>query len=610
MQSKSTNRIILLWLFVGLPILAAFLFRKSFDLGLYGDDWQHLYILWRDFFVFHTKSFFDIKSYLNPYWPEYLYLGIINHFWGYFPPAYFIASFIARVFANIALYFFSYELTKSKLAAFLTTLIFLFSAAGLQTTDWVFNMNTYAGIGLLAIASTVYLKIRKLRTLKSWYYPIFLVTFTLALAVVPTRMHGAVPFIVLTDIFLTFFMEKQKIKFDKYLITRVLLAVFIFVALIHFKSFGAGSFATDRLSSASQTFQLYNKQGFFAIWFYFFGVLGHLVLPDIVYIKNLSWVILSTSIISIILGALVLLSIFRPKNFRSFLPIIIFNSTWGLILTWLAIINPNPIIQLNPYPPSAVLFSIALGGQFIFWSVWISMLSRKISPYLSGALIIPLIWIITLSITYWLFTPNYIIETTGRYMTVGAAGFSIWLATIATFILSSTFFKKTALAINRLLRMLTSQIFIQILLFWVIVNIYASQSYFGSLAVMRNRHLTDRVWNTLTTTVPKLDSEAPSVFYFTTDNQLALYEALTFGFFMRAGLVYQITDESKTPLPSTDFQELLAYIRDGTPLQTVHGRKAEPVPLLRIYAFDYRNGELTDITEIVRQQLIEDLKIQ
>lgn len=610
MRVNSINKKIIIWLFILLPISAAWIMRKSFNLGLYGDDWQHLYILWRDFFVFHTKSFFDVRSYLNPYFPESLYLGIINHFWGYYPPAYFITSFFCRLFANIALYFFSYELTKSKLAAFLTTLIFLVSAAGLQTTDWVFNMNTYAGIGLLAIASTIYLKIRNLKTFKSWYYPLFLVTFTLALAVVPTRMHGAVPFIILTDIFLTFFVERQKIKFDKYLIARLLLAVFIFVILIHFKSFGEGSFTTERLSSASQTFQLYNNQGFFAIWFYFLGILGHLMLPDTVYIKNLSWVIFSTSIISTVLGVLVLLSIFRPKNFKPFLPIILFNGVWALILTWLAVIGPNPIIQLNPNPPSAVLFSIALGGQFIFWSVWISVLTRKISPYLSSTMIISLFWIITLSITYWLFNPNYIIETTGRYMTVGAAGFSIWLATIATFILYSTFFKKTALATNRLLGILTSQIFILILFFWIIINIYISQSYFSSLAVMRDRHLTDRAWNTLTTTVPKLDPEAPSVFFFTTDNQLALYEALTFGFFMRAGVSYQINDESKTPLPSTDYQELLAYVRDGTPLQKVHGRKAEPVPLSRIYAFDYRNGELTNITEIIRHKLIEDLKIQ
>lgn len=610
MQTKSINKKILIWLFVVLPLIGVFLFRKSFDLGLYGDDWQHLYILWREFFVYKTKSFFDIRSYLNPYFPESLYLGIISHFWGYYPPAYFISSFITRVFANIALYFFSYELTKTKFAAFLTTLIFLFSAAGLQTTDWVFNMNTYAGLGLLAIASTIYLKIRKLKTFKSWHYPLFLVTFTLALATVPTRMHGAVPFIILTDLFLTFFVGRQKIKFDKYLIARLLLAVFIFVTLIHFKSFGEGSFTTDRLSSASQTFQLYDKQGFFAIWFYFLGILGHLILPDTVYINNLSGVILSTSIISIILGIFVLLSIFKPKNLKLYLPIIIFNSAWALVLTWLAIIDPNPIIPLNPYLPSAVLFSIALGGQFIFWSIWISMLTRKISPYLSNTLIISLIWIITLSITYWLFTPNYIIETTGRYMTMGTAGFSIWLAAITTLILSNTFFKKAALATNRLIGILTSQIFILILLFGVIINIYTSQSYFSSLAVMRNRHLTDRVWNTLTTSVPKLDPEAPSVFYFTTNNPLALYEALTFGFFMRAGLSYQIPDESKTPLPSTNYQELLAYVHDGTPLQKVHGRKAGPVPLSRIYAFDYRNGELTNITEIVRHQLIEDLKIQ
>ena len=82
MQTKSINKKILIWLFVILPLIGIFLFRKSFDLGLYGDDWQHLYILWREFFVYKTKSFFDIRSYLNPYFPESLYLGIISHFWG------------------------------------------------------------------------------------------------------------------------------------------------------------------------------------------------------------------------------------------------------------------------------------------------------------------------------------------------------------------------------------------------------------------------------------------------------------------------------------------------------------------------------------------------
>ena len=599
MQNKSTNKFILTWLFIILPIATAFIFRKSFDLGLYGDDWQHLYNLWRDFFVYHTKSFFDIKSYLNPYWPNNFYLGIINHFWGYYAPAYFIASYLLRVFATIALYFFSFELTKSKLAAFLTTTFFLVSAAGLQTTDWVFNMNTYAGLGLLAIASTFYLKLRKLKTFKSWYYLSFIITFTLALGIVPTRMHGAVPFIIIADLFLTFVAEKRQPKIDRYLVIRIIMAILVFVLLLHFKSFGEGSFTTDRLSESSQILQELNHQGYYAIWFYFLGILGHLVLPDSISLNSFSSVILLTSIISVILGLLI--------SFR--LPILIFNIVWALILWWIVSINPNPIINLNPYPPSNVLFSIALGGQFIFWSVWLFILNRKNYPNFSSGLIISLIWIITLTIIYWFFTPYYIIETTGRYMTMGAAGFSIFFGSF----ISMLFFKATTFQKQETTKMLGSfylLIPIFILFFWIFVNFQKSQTYLWILEQTRNGELTDRTWGTLIKAVPKLDQTGPSVFYFTTDNPLSLQGVLVFGFFMRAGMTYRIPDQDLTPLPSTNYQELLDYVKDGSPLQKVHGRKALSVPLSRIYAFDFRNGELINITTAVRNKLTEDLKTQ
>lgn len=585
-----------MWLFIGLPILAAFIFRKSFNLGLYGDDWQHLYNLWRDFYVYHNKSFFDIRSYLNPYWPNYLYLGIINYFWGFYPPAYFIASFIARVFANIALYFFSYELTKSKLAAFLTTLIFLVSAAGLQTTDWVFNMNTYAGLGLLAIASTIYLKIRKLESFKSWYYPAFVATFTLALAIVPTRMHGAVPFLIFTDLFLTFFAERNKTKINRYIILRMITAILVFVTLLHFKSFGEGSFTTDRLTESSQVFQTFAQKGYHAIWFYFLGILGHLALPDNISLDSLTGVIIVTSIISLLLGFVV----------SAYLPFIIFNIVWASILGWIVSINPNPVVTLNPYKPSAVLLAIAIGGQFLFWSIWISILTRKIYSNLSSALIISLIWIVTLTIIYWFFTPYYIIETTSRYMTMGAAGFAIFLGSFTSFL----FFKATTFQKQEKTRVLGSFYLllpILISLFWIFVNFQKSQTYLGILEQVRNRQLTERTWDALLKAIPKLDPEGPSVFFFTTDNPLSLQGVLVFGFFMRAGMTYRIPDQDLTPLPSTDYQELLSYVLDGSPLQKVHGRKAVPVPLSRIFAFDFRNGELINITDSARKKIVEDL---
>lgn len=603
---SSLNKITIIWLFVAIPIIGALIFRSSFNLGLYGDDWQHLYNLWRDFYIYQTKSFFDIRSYLNPYWPNYLYLGIINHFWGFYAPAYFIASFILRMFANIALYFFAFELTKSKSAAVLTTLIFLFSSAGLQTTDWVFNMNTYAGLGVLSIASVFYLKIRKLKTIFSWYYFFFLINLTLALAIVPTRMHGAVPFLIISDFLLTIFEQKKKF-ISRFLILRIFLPISIFALLSHFKSFGESSFTADRISESINSLNIFIQQGFHSVWFYFLGTLGHLTLPDNISLNSFSGVILLTSLISLLLGLVLSGPLFKVKKKAGRLSLIIFNLIWAVVLWWIASINPNPLAELNPYSASHVLFTIALGGQFIFWSIWTAYFTRRHYPDFSSAVIVSLVWIVTLSLVYWLFTPYYIIETTGRYMLMGAAGFSIFLGAFLNilFSISRDFSKAEKTKASGSLYLVIPGI---LLLFWLLVNFQKSQFYFGALEQTRNRTLTDRTWETLINSVPKLDTDGPSVFYFTTDNPLSLQGVLVFGFFMRAGMTYRIPNQDLTPLPSTDYQELLAYVKDGSPLQKVHARKAVPVPLSRIFAFDFRGGNLINITTSVREKLLEDSK--
>ncbi len=604
MNVKSLNKIALIWLFVILPLTGAILFRKSFDLGLYGDDWQHLYNLWRDFFVYHTKSFFDIRSYLNPYFPESLYLGIISHFWGYYPPAYFISSFLCRVFANIALYFFSYELTKSKLAAFLTSLLFLVSAAGLQTTDWVFNMNTYIGLGLLAIASTIYLKIRNLKTFKSWLYPFFIVTFTIALAVVPTRMHGAAPFIILTDLFLTYVIERQRIKFDKHIIIRIFLAGGIFAMLIHFKSFGETSYTNGRFSDSYKLTQSLMQNGFYSWWLYFLAIIGHLIIPDNISLtvgNTLKKVLVSEAFISLLFMCISSYSILKSKKIFPYLIVLIFNLLWTVFLLVMS--------KIDTHTSFDIFFNISLGGQFLFSFIWFYLIGKNRYPEISKALIIAVIWVISLTIIHWLFTPYFVIETTGRYMTMAAAGMAIYLGTLITLLLKSAFAQTSTEAGTNLPVALFLLIPSFILFILLTTNIQTSQAYFDILQQTRNKELTQKTWNNLMMEVPKLDPNGPSVFYFTTDNPQSLEGVLVFGFFMRAGMTYRIPNQDLTPLPVTDYQQLLDMVKTGEPLQKVHGRKAVPVPLSRVFAFDFRNGELINITDQVRKEITKDLNL-
>ncbi len=603
MEGKPLNRGIAVWLFIILPILGMLIFRKSFDLGLYGDDWQHLYILWREFFVFHTKSFFDIRSYIGPYFPESLYLGIISHFWGYNPPAYFISSFFFRFLANIAIYFLSYELTKSRLAAFISSFIFLITAAGLQTTDWVFNMNTYMGLWLLACSAILYLKIRLLHKINYRLYISFAITFAIALAIVPTRMHGATPFIVLTDIFLTFKDGHFKKNLNRYFFIRVFLAIGIFALLIHFKAFGEESYTNGRFNDSYKLVQALNQNGTYSWWLYFLGIMGHLFLPDNVDMTNghsLKSVLFLSGFLSILAGYLSSYSILKSKKLTHYLPMIIFQLGWVIFLFYIS--------KIDTQTSNGSYFSIYLGGQIIFWAVWLYLIARKKYSNLANTLIISIIWMISLTIIHWLFTPYFIIETTGRYMTMGSAGIALFMGALIALLLKNAlnYDKDDTSKFNNSLFL---GIPLLILFFFSLTNMQTTQNYFNFMYQTRNRELTEKTWKTLLTQVPKLDPKAVSVFYFTTDNPSSLYGVLTFGFFMRSGLEWRITNEALTPLPVTDYQQLLDIVKTGEPLQKIHGRKKEPLPLSRVYAFDFRQGELINITEQVRNKISQDLNL-
>lgn len=531
MNLITLKNLTILWLILGIPILSFLLLKKTFNLALYGDDWLQLYNLWLSFDVYKTSSFFDIKSYLGAYWPQYFFLGIVRHFFGYQAQAYFAISLILKILATFSLFFLVRELSKSQLAGFLATLIFIFSVAGLQTTDWVFNMNTYAGIFFLNLSIIFYLKMRAIKTLFSFHHLAFIAMFTLALGVVPVRMHGALPFLILTELFLYFFIDKKSIlKIDRYLITRISLPILIMFLLVRVGSFGSGGDILPQIQSSLLYLQDMFSKGRYDILFYFFGIIGNLVIPDTLNLGN--------------------------------------------------------------------VFSILVGILLIFFVILVAYHTRAAYRYLAISTILGLLILICFLFLYWIRTPYLIIESTGRYMTMGALGFSILFASVLSIMLKNFISTK-----NGFILIIT----IFLLVSWLAVNLKSGQIYLENLEINRNIELSNKTWGTLIKYVPKLDKENPNVFYFTSDNPTSTNMILIFGFGPRAALIYKITGWEKTPVPTENYKELLEMVKSGEPMKKIHGRAEEPIPLSRVYAFDLRGGELVDITGLVRQRLINDL---
>lgn len=581
----------IIWILIIIPLFSYLLLKKTLNLALYGDDWEQLYNLWLSFDVYKALSFYDIRSYLNPYWPQYLFLGIIRHFFGYEPAAYFASSLFLRILATISLFFLVKKLTNKSFPAYLSTLIFTFSVTGLQTTDWVFNMNTYAGVFFLNFSFILYLKLRNSsRGLFFLRYLLFIAFFTLALGVVPVRMHGSIIFLWVTESFLIFSSShEKKFKMDKYFFLRITTPVIILLTLLKLGSFGNPE---DNISIKSNlTFlETMIQKGRTDILFYFLGIVGNFVLPDTIISTVALAKITFMGLYFIIADSI--LTLITKGGKRMFIYLILSNIP-GLFLA-------KMLLLWNPLLSSSNILSILIGIHLILVSFILFWQFKKSNWLPVSLIIIGLIWLISFSFLYWFKTPYSIIETTSRYLTVGAFGFSILFSGLIWLMIERVqFAKKFTLAFL---------IPIFLLLFWLKINFEASNIYLTHLEENRNINLVNKAWNVLLRNVPEIDKEAPSVFYFTTDNSTAIYMIFSFGFPPHGGLLYEIPEWLNTPIPTEHYEELFKMVSNGEILQTLHGRKPFPISLSRVFAFDFRNGELTSMTDLVRQQLSKDLQ--
>lgn len=599
------NKTILIWLLIGIPLISVLVFRKSFNLGLYGDDWLQLYNLWLSFDVHKQLSYFDVRSYIGAYWPQYLFLGIIKYFFGYSSSAYFASSLLLRILATISLFFLGFKISKSLFMAFLASLVFIFTAAGLQTTDWVFNMNTYAGMFFFNLSMIFYLNTRKLTTFFSFQYLAFIVSFTLALASVPVRMHGAVPLIITTELFLLFLGKKAILKTERvpeaarFLVFRLILPIIIILLLIKAGSFGSSGDNTPLFKASFTYLQDMLHKGRYDLLFYYLGIIGNITFPDI---SSFSLSFNRLFPITLLFTSIGFLFSYAIKaNKFMYIAVIISNILWAFIV--------KTLLFWNPGLSFSNIFSISLGYHTVVLSILIFHQTYKKYPLIASSIIISLLWLFFFTIIYWPRTGFLILETTSRYLTVGATGFSLLFAAIISIMLKNSLEATNKSAKIRLSKSVILLISFITLLCYLAINYQAGQLYLTSLEANRNLGLVNKTWDNLKREVPRLDEKEPSVFYFTTDNPTALYMVLTFGFWPHAGLLYSITDMLNTPIPTDNYSELVEMVKTGEPLKRVHSRKESPVPLTRIFAFDFRNGELINITEAVRKKIAEDINI-
>lgn len=189
-------------LFISIILLTWFSLNKTLSFGLTGDDWMTLYRYILDFPNF--AAYFRLSNYVNDH-STYnfadIMMGIIYRQFSFNPLPYYVISMVLRIITAVSFFLAVSVATKDKLAGYLSGLLLSVMFAGIETTNWVFNMNTYLSIILFNLFIYLYTRKDNLNfALKSF---ILGLTLGLSFIITPNRMHGllfAIPFIALIKI--------------------------------------------------------------------------------------------------------------------------------------------------------------------------------------------------------------------------------------------------------------------------------------------------------------------------------------------------------------------------------------------------------------------------
>lgn len=577
-------------------ILAGLLvLRETFSLALFGDDWLEFYRFRYHVGEWSTGEYNILTYFLTPYGAQETVMAALARIFGYnYPLPFYILSFLLRSSVAIVAFFTIKSLTKNLLAAFFAGFIFIVSTIGLDSTNWVFNMTSYASLS--AIVFLIFFFIKSQLHRKYVYALIAALFYYLAYLLSPIRIHGLPIFIVGLEMFFIlqllfpskgksfeFKKELRIIVFRQLLMLAVLGAIFLTGA-----SQGIGLNLTQRLKEGYETMSFLITKKDFVFLFNPFVILGRFFIPEDVLreILKLSDQLSTLSLIIsfILFSPFVLLSLkLKKKNENIFFV--------GFLLSlafWIFFIRSLLSQNLVYLDPTFIIPAYFGGFIFIFW---VYLLLTNFHKFFSNLLFTSIVWAISGFLFPWLWTPNTLFGTQHRYFIMSSLGISLFLASITL--------------ISR--QKHTRWIAIFILVLFVSIQVFSTNQYFSYLSEVRNQKLNNKIWLGLTQIEAVGKERGPLLFYFEGENSAVVYYLITFGFPPHMGILYNIKDLGKLPVPLDKWDDVLEAAKTGKNMPA-YGYEAKPVSVKNLYAFRLeQEGNLKDITSEKRKDLLAEI---
>lgn len=556
-------------------LLIAFSFLLSLKLSLYGDDWLRLHILKFNFDTGIGESYFSIKSYIGPYNPQYIFLFFVRLFWGYNPVGYFLTSLILRLIGSASFYFPLKKITKSSLIGWVGAILIGTTPIGIQVTDWVFYMNTYAS--LIPLSWTLYLGI--LLHKKFTFKKVFLFVFSSALFIflIPVRSYGFFLAILVFSIAEIFLQKKMKLPI---LQTIFLICVYGFAKII-----GDLGPTTDVLSSIQSGVK--NSYGLLLHHSYYFLIVpfvdfGRILFPDMFFqrLQDISKAIISPQIFAIFLLLLIVgCGYYLWKNVSGkelFLWLLI--NCLIFVITQFILVNPSFTDRLYA----------SLGFWFLFNTIYY-LLSIHKKKTLVMYLLCLFCFIFPYYLLPWSFDPSIVLTSDHRYLYFPAVG----LLVACTFILNHfNASKRHRKYIILFILLVTS------------INIVSDTIYFKNQLRFRSEARQETIFASIHKLIPNLPKNHQSIFYIT-DTTGKKMDVYSFGFPFYMGISYEISQQGNLPFMLLNLDEVHSAITDGKVLMR-YSRTIKKVHVDDIYFLKLLPN---DIFVLNKNEVLEELKI-
>lgn len=578
-----------------LIVIAVSLFTlyPSFKLSLFGDDWLVIYVYIIAIGSLSAGFLKHLHIYLSPYGPTHILMGILEQFYHYNSLYYYITSYLFRMFAAFSLLPLTYYLTKNKLSAFFAVLFFSVTATGFDTTNWVFNMTSYLGIGLVSLFLYLYVKSKEENRMKLLIPGVILLY--LAYVTVPIRMHATLPLLILLESYWNY--REKNFLFAKKSLQR-LSAVIVIIVFIRLTgaSFGQPTEAVDRFNEGINTIKLFISQGRYDFLFYPIISFGSIFIPDVILpisgqISSVMGLILNIVspiilVFAIISKLLINLTCELKKSFFSIF--ISFAIIWTIIATVVYKGNHSSF-------SSALYYSLLLIGGYIFIIAILFIVRSYHRESTVTLLFLSLSWVLLSYIYAWLWQPEALYLTVHRYLIVGAAGAGVFLASLIS------------LGRTKRAQMTIFLIFIPL----IIVHIYTTRLYeYQLISSGHGQEIFNKIWSSMPY-IPDINKrDKMTMFYFMGDNTNGniLHDSILFGFSPHMALLYNITDRNKVPLALESWEDTVSAVKDGKALVRYFGRPMDPVPIENVYVLKLEGrNNLIDITEEARKKLKQEL---